>query len=256
MERELSSETVDVCFHLGHCVHQYPNNITLRVGSTFKDYGGKIIEIADVIVHPRFDSIKYTNDFALLIFKEPLEFDENIQPIQLPFDFEKILPGTKCLVSGWGKMENDERPQELRSVEVSVVDAVGFVQIRENSFMIFLFDFKITCARNYNTDRVKFRITSSMLCAGVPEGQKDACSGDSVGLFLGFRSKGNHFLLFLQGWPLRVQRKTLRRCIRRIRLRPQRLPWNLRCRFPSSTVDSKRLRCVNRFKVVANWKIH
>lgn len=111
-------------FQLGHCVAEYPNNITLRVGSSFKDYGGRIIEIADIIVHPKFDKIKLINDFALMVFMEPLTFDDNVQPIELPNDYETIPDGTKCKVSGWGKMENDVRPQELRAVDVYTVNFV------------------------------------------------------------------------------------------------------------------------------------
>ena len=111
-------------FQLGHCVQAYSSNITLRVGSSFKDYGGRIVQIADVIKHPRFDQLRFTFDFALLVFKEPLEFDESVQPAELPDDFEVVPDGTKCIVSGWGKMENDTRPQQIRSVEVFIVNQV------------------------------------------------------------------------------------------------------------------------------------
>jgi trypsin len=126
-----------------------------------KDSGGQIVEVTELIPHPRFDKIKLTFDFAILKFIDPIIFDEVRQPIELPEDFENIPDGTKCKVSGWGKMENEVKPPELRSVDVFKVN----IQ---------------TCQNNYNTSRVKFRITNSMMCAGVPEGQKDACSGDSV----------------------------------------------------------------------------
>jgi trypsin len=111
---------------LGHCVAEYPSNITLRVGSSFKDYGGRIVEIADLITHPKFDKIKLMNDFALMVFKEPIDFDENVQPIELPYDYEGLADGTRCRVTGWGKMENDVRPQELRTVDVFTVNFVSF----------------------------------------------------------------------------------------------------------------------------------
>lgn len=122
-------------YFLGHCVAAYPTNITLRVGSTNKNSGGRIIKIADIIEHPRFDRVNLVYDFALLIFDEPIVFDQYVQPVKLPNEFEEVPDGTKCLVSGWGKMENEERPQQLRSVEVSIVNFV--------SFFTFSFRFKL-----------------------------------------------------------------------------------------------------------------
>lgn len=116
---------------LGHCVAEYPNNITLRVGSSSKDYGGRIIETANIIMHSKFDKVKLINDFALIVFTEPITFDENVQPIELPYDYEEVPDGTKCKVSGWGKMENDVRPQELRAVDVYTVNFVSILFIFE-----------------------------------------------------------------------------------------------------------------------------
>jgi Trypsin len=68
----------------------------LRVGSSYKDYGGRIVEIADLITHPKFDKIRLTNDFAIMVFMGPITFDENVQPVELPYDFETIPDETKC----------------------------------------------------------------------------------------------------------------------------------------------------------------
>lgn len=120
-----------------------------------------MIKVNELISHPNFDEAKLSYDFALLKFDEPIHFDDLIQPIELPDESENLPEGTKCVVSGWGMMEDSVKPNELRSVTVYTVNSE-------------------TCQKNYNTSRVKFRITDSMICAGVPEGQKDACSGDSV----------------------------------------------------------------------------
>lgn len=124
-----------------------------------------MINVTEVIPHPDFDKIKLINDFVILKWKDPLEYDEFVKPIELPGKLEKLPDGTKCKVSGWGMMEDDERPKDLRAVTVNIVN-------------------QESCQKSYNTTRVKFRITKSMCCAGVAEGQKDACSGDSVSLRL------------------------------------------------------------------------
>jgi Trypsin len=143
----------------GHCVAEARSNITLRVGSRFKDTGGLLINVTEVVTHPNFDKPKLNYDFALLKFP-PISFTDRIQPIMLT-DEQDIPDGTECGVTGWGMMEQGEKTRELLRVAVFTVNSK-------------------TCQENYNTTRVKFRITDAMLCAGVENGAKDACSGDSV----------------------------------------------------------------------------
>lgn len=57
--------------------------------------------------------------------------------------------------------ENGTKPEKLRAVAVKIVN-------------------QQTCSASYNTQKVKFKVTPQMLCAGWSEGVKDACSGDSV----------------------------------------------------------------------------
>ena len=104
--------------------------------------------------------MKLTHDFAILKFS-PIKFDKLVQPIVLTEATENLPDGTECKVSGWGKMETNESPTRMRFVPVYMVN-------------------QQTCQNNYNTSRVKFRIVDSMMCAGVPEGHADSCSGDSV----------------------------------------------------------------------------
>lgn len=144
-----------------HCVVDNPKNITLRIGSKFKGSGGQILEVTEAIVHPNYDPAKLNFDFALLKFR-PITFNQLQVARPIKITNEASIPeGTECKVSGWGRMENDVKTDELMTVNVYMVSSQ-------------------TCQQNYNTTRVKFRITDKMLCAGVPEGRKDACSGDSV----------------------------------------------------------------------------
>lgn len=142
------------CLTAAHCTSQYSVNITVRAGSTFKNDGGDVIKVMKIHNHPLFDRVKLVNDFALLELEKPLKYSAYIQPAQLPEEGEDFEDGTECTISGWGKMENEEKPSELRSVTVYIIN-------------------QEICQQNYNTPEVKFRITSVMLCAGFPEGGRD-----------------------------------------------------------------------------------
>lgn len=120
-----------------------------------------MIEVAELVTHPKFDRAKLSYDFGIMKLKNKIIFSENCHPINLPKANQKIPDNLNCTVSGWGLNEKNEKPNELQSVEVSTVN-------------------QETCQKDYNTKRVMFKITESMFCAGTVEGGKDACSGDSV----------------------------------------------------------------------------
>lgn len=137
-----------------HCTSQYSINITVRAGSTLKNDGGVVVKVKKIHNHPLFDRVKLVNDISLLEFEELLQYSELIQPVNLPDEDDEFEDGTECTVSGWGKIDNDEKPRELRSVSVYIIN-------------------QETCQKNYNSTDVKFRITSVMLCAGFPDGGHD-----------------------------------------------------------------------------------
>lgn len=173
------------CLKLGHCAEKFPENVTLRVGSNLKDEGGQIVEVSKILVHPNFENVSFNYDFALLKFIKMIAFDQNIQPADLPNNLETNIDGTSCVVSGWGKMENGEKPRNLKSLIVRIVDSA-------------------LCQRSYNTSQVKFHITSYMMCASAEEDQEDACSGDSVS-FITCSENPNRYILvssLLKGGPL------------------------------------------------------
>lgn len=138
----------------------HPKNITLRVGSTYKDTGGTVVNVTQLIAHENFDKTKLHNDIALLKF-DPIEFSAAVQPVELIGANDVLPDGGECLVSGWGLMEGAKKPRDLHAVNVDIVN-------------------QETCKNNYNSTLVAFKIVDSMLCAAVHEGSKDACSGDSV----------------------------------------------------------------------------
>ena len=67
-----------------------------------------------------------------------------------------VSAGTRCWLTGWGTLQSGgSQPEILQQVSVPVVS-------------------QGTCKKSY-----KNKIHDSMICAGYPEGGKDACQGDS-----------------------------------------------------------------------------
>lgn len=95
-------------------------------------------------------------DYSLLELEEPLKLDDKTKAIELPAAGENPADGVTCLVSGWGNTKSvNESNAILRAAEVPVVN-------------------QDSCEKSYAQTN---KITAQMICAGYPEGGKDACQG-------------------------------------------------------------------------------
>ncbi|XP_008281550.1 testisin-like, partial [Stegastes partitus] len=117
--------------------------------------------IAEVILHPNYDSITSDNDIALLRLSSPVQFTDYIRPVCLAASDSVFNNGTDSWVTGWGAVAEDvwlPFPGTLQEVEVPVLG-----------------NRQCNCLNGVGT------ITDNMICAGVLAGGKDSCQGDSGG---------------------------------------------------------------------------
>lgn len=65
--------------------------------------------ISAIIQHKNFDSVRFYNDFALLVVSERFELDSHITPICIPSVNSELKLDTlkvdksRCIATGWGK---------------------------------------------------------------------------------------------------------------------------------------------------------
>ncbi|XP_073515663.1 ovochymase-2-like [Phyllobates terribilis] len=139
--------------------------------------------------HPDFNSKQpYNNDIAVVQVAGRIKFDSNIQPACLPSPDEIFSKGYMCDTMGWGRLEeNGKLPSKLQLVSLPII---------ENK----------SCMSTMKTvdQRLHF---NTVVCAGYPEGGKDACQGDSGGPFLCQRSHGRWVLVGVTSWGLGCARK-------------------------------------------------
>ncbi|XP_028158544.1 trypsin-1-like [Ostrinia furnacalis] len=144
----------------GHC----GKKPYIRVGSKYLNQGRKV-DIKNYHVHPTWSASNkehpFDYDFQLLELKEPLKFDENIQPVKIAH-IEDMVIGKVVTVTGWGNTEeNGPYSNVLRAVRVPIIS-------------------KEHC-QNVPFPYFRGGLTARMFCAGFSEGKKDACQGDSGG---------------------------------------------------------------------------
>uniref|UniRef100_A0A8C3FUS3 Peptidase S1 domain-containing protein n=1 Tax=Chrysemys picta bellii TaxID=8478 RepID=A0A8C3FUS3_CHRPI len=123
--------------------------------------------------HPpeAYTDIGSSGDIALVELETPVNFNRVIRPICLPASSVEFPAGMECWVTGWGDTqygESLEAPKTLQEVQVPLID-------------------RDTCNSLFNTGSYPDDpqgtdpIKQDMICAGYPEGEKDACQGDSGG---------------------------------------------------------------------------
>ncbi|MBQ4877758.1 trypsin-like serine protease [Pseudoalteromonas luteoviolacea] len=116
--------------------------------------------VHEVLWHDEYDwGYREDNDMAILKLDRPVE---NITPITLADKEvkESLTPGETLKVMGWGRLSHGgDAPKKLHEVDLQYVpwDVCN------------------------DKDHHDGGITESMMCAGVPDGDKSPCHGDSGG---------------------------------------------------------------------------
>ena len=69
------------------------------------------VNVTRVIPHPLFNPVMLDFDVAVLELASPLVFNKYIQPVCLPLAAQKFPVGKKCVISGWGDLEEGNGKQ-------------------------------------------------------------------------------------------------------------------------------------------------
>ncbi|KAK2859692.1 hypothetical protein Q5P01_004312 [Channa striata] len=111
-----------------------------------------------VVINRQYNRRTKQADVAMMHLEQPVNFTQWIQPVCLS-EGQNVTTGRKCFIAGWGQdAEGGSPPNVLQEAEVPLVD-------------------QVQC----QDELPEYTITSSMLCAGYPEGGIDSCNGDSGG---------------------------------------------------------------------------
>ncbi|KAM9333600.1 transmembrane protease serine 7 [Pholidichthys leucotaenia] len=139
-----------------------------------------VADIQHIVVHEYYNAYTFDYDIALLRLKKPWppSLSPLVQPVCLPPSSHMVTKSHRCLVTGWGYQQEDDKvlPSVLQKAEVSVMS-------------------QSECRRRYGL------VSPRMLCAGVPSGERDACRGDSGGpLSCQAQGGGHWFLIGIVSW--------------------------------------------------------
>ncbi|CAL8263154.1 unnamed protein product [Arctogadus glacialis] len=122
-----------------------------------------------VVVPESYVEPQRGNDLALVELSRPVSWSDYVQPICVPDQGALFPGGLDCMVTGWGHIrDNVALPGlgVLQQVRVPIISSPSCQQ---------LFDV------NPGDPEDHVKILPDELCAGYPEGGRDACQGDSGG---------------------------------------------------------------------------
>ncbi|XP_017654605.1 transmembrane protease serine 9 isoform X1 [Nannospalax galili] len=167
-----------------HCFnHTKVEQVYAHLGTaSLLGVGGSPVKLGlrRVALHPRYNPGILDFDVALLELAQPLKFNKFIQPVCLPLAIHKFPVGRKCMISGWGNMQegNGTKPDVLQKASVGILE-------------------QQMCSALYN-----FSLTDSMLCAGFLEGRVDSCQSDSGGPLACEETPGVFYLAGIVSWGI------------------------------------------------------
>lgn len=151
-----------------HCVKVFQTNqLIARAGewdsqTTKERLPYQERNLAQIITHPEFSIKTLANDVALLVLQSPVNLDEHIGTVCLPYQ-DQVSQSPSCFATGWGKDQFGKQGKWsviLKSVPLPMVD----VQVCQNELQ------KTRLSS-------KFRLHPTFVCAGGQEGV-DTCQGD------------------------------------------------------------------------------
>ncbi|KAH7945460.1 hypothetical protein HPB49_011106 [Dermacentor silvarum] len=160
-----------------HCFYGYQkSNFVVRVA----EYNLRAKEprtpaitytIDQLIMHPDYRKVKkYDNDIALVRLSRKIRYSEYAQPACLPSLTLADTTGINVTVVGWGQVSED----------VPKTPAVPLKAV------LTVFDNQICNTWLHNHS---MRVLDNHMCAGLEEGGKDACHGDSGGPLLALNNR-------------------------------------------------------------------
>ncbi|XP_069738305.1 serine protease 27-like [Phaenicophaeus curvirostris] len=130
---------------------------------------GVSVPLRRLVPHEAYAGEATSGDIALAQLARPVAFSRSVLPVCLPGPGLRFPPGTRCVATGWGDVQEGEdlpSPRRLQKLEVPLLA-------------------QSTCRRLYGLDMgpglPPRRIQDDMICAGYADGRKDTCKGDSGG---------------------------------------------------------------------------
>lgn len=95
----------------GHCMNRIidPTEIYAILGTIYREFGGKRVDIDKITIHEDFNITITINDITLLRTVQKIKFSHTVRPIALPKENLPPEGNAYVVVTGWGKDKATDR---------------------------------------------------------------------------------------------------------------------------------------------------
>ncbi|KAK8376886.1 hypothetical protein O3P69_010078 [Scylla paramamosain] len=170
-----------------HCfIHHFAEVVRLGEHDYNDEYEGaspKDFDVLETVLYPDYKHPQAYHDIALLKLASKVTIEDYIRPVCLPWGraSDSVVTNNIATLTGWGDTEYGGFPSTiLQEVNVTVFD-VGQCDSSYSS----LPHYSVTWPQG---------IGEETLCAGDPNGGRDACQGDSGGPLVSQDENGSYVL--------------------------------------------------------------
>lgn len=190
----------DLILTAAHCIDQDgetfpPEAVIVLTGATDLAEGTRHA-VAEIVKHPGYDPIRLDNDIAILRLAVPT----SAPAIRLARETPEDGP---VWVTGWGMTEDESFPAWLQEVKVGLQPSAacngGIKMVYREDLMGMLGSAALRMGFSRSAVEAAVDLvaagfadplTPGMLCAGIDEGRRDACYGDSGGPLFALTPEG------------------------------------------------------------------
>ncbi|XP_069873532.1 serine protease 44-like isoform X1 [Dipodomys merriami] len=153
-----------------HCIYGHLEYI-VKLGDIdleHKSATAAVIPVQDIVIHQDYSPMgTMSHDIALALLAFPVNYSSHIQPVCLPERAFSVQTGTRCWVTGWGKLKESDRddslPNKLHEAQLKILH---YKECNEILKRIMLSSINV--------------IKKGTVCAYSDKGS-DSCKGDSGG---------------------------------------------------------------------------
>uniref|UniRef100_A0A8C5PTS2 Peptidase S1 domain-containing protein n=1 Tax=Leptobrachium leishanense TaxID=445787 RepID=A0A8C5PTS2_9ANUR len=150
----------------------YPSYYTISLGM-YRLGGsnphGVTVKVEQIIKNPLYINTRDRGDITLVKLKNPVTFNNYIQPICLPDASISFSSGMECWVTGWGTRSSGGSLPSLNTLQEVMTPLIDYRECDQMYHIGASISSSITI------------IQSEKICSGYKEGGKDSCQGDSGG---------------------------------------------------------------------------